>query len=176
MRENRLYGSEGGASNDRPYPYSLPGLFESIQQKADSSCAPQALECGAASSQWQRERARQCETGRHRSIASENRAMQNRFCSGAPVWESEPKRRQKPRRTPRPSAEAATSASHWEPHFSSTQKAGVTTIESSAVLVWRLGEVYGLYAFWGHGTPGPRPAAGAYFGRQTKTITFASSR
>ena len=23
MRENRLYGSEGGASNDRPYPYSI---------------------------------------------------------------------------------------------------------------------------------------------------------
>jgi hypothetical protein len=26
MRENRLYGSEGGASNDRPYPYSASPL------------------------------------------------------------------------------------------------------------------------------------------------------
>jgi group II intron reverse transcriptase/maturase len=26
MRENRPYGSEGGASNDRPYPYFLPAL------------------------------------------------------------------------------------------------------------------------------------------------------
>ena len=26
MRENRPYGSEGGASNDRPYPYSALGF------------------------------------------------------------------------------------------------------------------------------------------------------
>ena len=56
MRENRPYGSEGGASNDRPYPYSgvacrspklrlstLPGLSNSTSPPAKPEVCPERI-------------------------------------------------------------------------------------------------------------------------------------
>ena len=33
MSENDPYGSEGGALNDRPYPYCVPSMFSSSEVK-----------------------------------------------------------------------------------------------------------------------------------------------